>query len=190
MPLESDGSFQSRGMPNSEQSLAPFNGLTISGAGGGELGGMITLLIGVGVLVAVGEGVKVLVEVAVCEGLEVGVLVGVAVKVFVDVAVAEGVKVGVSVAVGVEEGVKVKVFVGVIVFVAVGVAVAKNDGVNVLANGTPNKNIIADRNSAVIRIKPPLSQRPPNLPDLSGPMRPVFSKTKWRSPVNRNALMP
>lgn len=126
----------------------------------------------VGIFVAVGEGVKVLVGVAVREGVEVEVLVGVRVKVFVGVSVRDGVEVGVSVAVGVEEGVRVNVFV------RVGVTEAKKDEIKGLASGSPIVNINADRTKAITRIKPPINQRPPELPDLSGAIRPSFKNTK------------
>ena len=126
----------------------------------------------VGVFVAVGQAVKVRVGVAVRVGVEVKVLVGVAVKVFVGVAVLEGVEVGVLVVVGVEEGVEVNVFVGV------GVPVAKNDEINGLASGSPTVNINTDRTNPIISINPPMNQRPPELPDLSGAIRPSFNKTK------------
>ena len=126
----------------------------------------------VGVFVAVGEDVKVLVGVAVLEGVEVEVRLGVGVKVFVGVSVRDGVAVGVSVVVGVEEGVEVNVFV------RVGAIVGKNEGINGLASGNPNMMINAIRTNAIIRIKPPVNQRPPALPDLRGAICPYFNKTK------------
>ena len=62
--------------------------------------------------------------------------------------------------------------------VLAGVSVAKNAAMNGLAKGNPTVMISADRVSAIIRVKPPMNQRPPDLPDLSGAMRPSFSKTK------------
>lgn len=113
-----------------------------------------------------------LVGVDVCVGVEVNVRVGVGVRVLVGVGVRVGVKVRVCVAVGVEEGVEVNVFV------AVGVAVAKNDDRNGLANGNPTVTMSADRINVTISVKPPMNQRPPGLPDLSGAIRPSFRKTK------------
>ena len=118
-----------------------------------------------GVRVSVGENVKVLVGVDVREGVEVNVRVGVGVRVLVDVR--EGIKVGVSLVVGVYEGVEVNVFVGV------ALTVAKNDDMNGPVNDKPTV-----MNSEIIRAKPPMNQRPPDLPDLSGAMCPSCSKTK------------
>jgi hypothetical protein len=129
--------------------------------------------------------VNVAVGVLVGEGVKVGVGVGVGVHVGVEVEVSVEVGVKVSVAVGVYEGVGVKVFVGV------GVAVAKNDDINVLARGNTTEKIIAARNSAITRAKPPMNQLPPpNFPDLGGAICPVFNKTKLRSPLSRRASMP
>lgn len=119
-----------------------------------------------------------LVRVAAGEGVEVGVAVGVEVEVFVGVSVGDGVDVGVSVGVDVEEGVEVNVVVGMIVFDATGVLVAKNDKIKGFSRGSPTVKISASRTSPSNRDRPPVNQRPPALPGLSGAIRPSFNKTK------------
>ena len=73
---------------------------------------------------------------------------------------------------------EVSVFVEVKVYVADGTAVGKNDDINGLPSEIPTVIISADRMSAIIRAKVPVNQPRPGLRGLSGPICPVFRKTK------------
>jgi hypothetical protein len=114
----------------------------------------VEVAVGVGVCVLVGVGVNVAVAVGVGVLVGVGVNVAVAVGVGVFVAVGVGVALGVSVGTGVFVGLGVFVNVGVNVAVAVGVGVFVNVGVAVgRLTGAPLKDTLVWLGTATVGLK-------------------------------------